>query len=212
MIDFNKNKARVAKDVGWLIPGLNVKRWLFLIFLGSILMVFGLLIIMDTRPVYKIMGIIRQIAFIIPPNIPAIVFIILGLLCFFEGWKKTTLSMMDMDSVKGNSSLLEKLYRRRKLSKGAKIVAIGGGTGLSMLLKGIKKYTSNITAVVTVGDDGGSSGRLRELLQGCISSKKILQSPTLTRQTTHSPSTRGKERERKATSFLERGYFPSIIR
>ena len=48
------------------------------------------------------------------------------------------------------------------IDKGAKIVAIGGGTGLSMLLRGIKKYTNNVTAIVTVGDDGGSSGRLRE--------------------------------------------------
>ena len=67
-----------------------------------------------------------------------------------------------MDSTEGNISVLEKLYRRRKLNKGAKIVAVGGGTGLSMLLRGIKKYTNNITAIVTVGDDGGSSGRLRE--------------------------------------------------
>lgn len=57
---------------------------------------------------------------------------------------------------------METLYRRRKLNKGPKIVAIGGGTGLSTLLKGIKHITNNITAVVTVGDDGGSSGRLRE--------------------------------------------------
>ena len=69
---------------------------------------------------------------------------------------------MDMNSSKGSYSILEKLYRRRKLNKGAKVVAIGGGTGLSMLLRGIKKYTNNITAIVTVGDDGGSSGRLRE--------------------------------------------------
>ena len=58
--------------------------------------------------------------------------------------------------------ILEKLYQKRKLNRGPKIVAIGGGTGLSMLLKGIKNITNNITAVVTVGDDGGSSGRLRE--------------------------------------------------
>ena len=69
---------------------------------------------------------------------------------------------MDMDNKKGNISVLEKLYRRRKLNKGAKIVAIGGGTGLSMLLRGIIKNTNNVTAIVTVGDDGGSSGRLRE--------------------------------------------------
>lgn len=48
------------------------------------------------------------------------------------------------------------------LSKGPKIVVIGGGTGLSVLLRGLKKYTSNITAIVTVADDGGGSGVLRE--------------------------------------------------
>ena len=52
-----------------------------------------------------------------------------------------------------------------RLGKGPKLVAIGGGTGLSTLLKGIKRYTSNITAVVTVADDGGSSGRLRKDLK-----------------------------------------------
>ncbi len=157
-----KNNVKVSKDVGWLIPGLNVKRWLFLIFLGSVLIVLGFLLIADAHLIYRIMGAIKKAAFILPTNILAAIFILIGATIFFKGWKKTTLSMMDMDSSKGNNSLLEKLYRRSKLNKGAKVVAIGGGTGLSMLLKGIKKYTNNITAVVTVGDDGGSSGRLRE--------------------------------------------------
>ena len=159
---FNLKKNDVAKDVAWLIPGLNVKRWLFLIFLGSALIVFGGLIIMDINSIYKILGFIRKAALVLPKDIMALIFITIGAVVFFKGWKKTTLSMMDMDSLKGNTSLLEKLYRRNKLNKGAKVVAIGGGTGLSMLRKGIKKYTNNITAVVTVGDDGGSSGRLRE--------------------------------------------------
>ena len=157
-----KDNVRVTKDVGWLIPGLNVKRWLLLIFLGSVLIVLGLLILADIRPIYMTMELIRKAAMILPSNILAVAFVILGAGIFFKGWQKTTLSIMDMDSRKGNNSLLERLYRRSKLNKGAKIVAIGGGTGLSMLLKGIKKYTNNITAVVTVGDDGGSSGRLRE--------------------------------------------------
>lgn len=54
------------------------------------------------------------------------------------------------------------LHRRVSLAKGPRIVAFGGGTGLSNLLRGLRHYTSNITAVVTVSDDGGSSGRLRE--------------------------------------------------
>lgn len=159
-----KDNVNVAKDVGWLIPGLNVKRWLFLIFLGSVLIVLGFMILADIRPIYMTMELIRKAALVLPSNILAAIFILIGAAIFFKGWKKTTLSIMDMDSSKGNNSLLEKLYRRSKLNKGAKIVAIGGGTGLSMLLKGIKKYTNNITAVVTVGDDGGSSGRLREEL------------------------------------------------
>ena len=163
MFEF-KNNVKVSKDVGWLIPGLNVKRWLFLIFLGSVFIILGFMIILDIRPIYTTMELIRKAALILPSNILAIIFILIGGIIFFKGWKKTTLSIIDMDSSKGNNSLLERLYRRSKLNKGAKIVAIGGGTGLSMLLKGIKKYTNNITAVVTVGDDGGSSGRLREEL------------------------------------------------
>ena len=117
-----------------------------------------------SKDVGWLIPLIRKAALILPSNILAIIFILIGGIIFFKGWKKTTLSIIDMDSSKGNNSLLERLYRRSKLNKGAKIVAIGGGTGLSMLLKGIKKYTNNITAVVTVGDDGGSSGRLREEL------------------------------------------------
>ena len=162
MFKLKNNVDNVKKDVAWLIPGLNVKRWLLLIFLGSIFIILGLMIIADVRPIYKTMEIIQKAALILPSNTLAVIFILIGSFIFFKGWKKTTLSIMDLDSPKGNESLLEKLYRRNKLNKGAKIVAIGGGTGLSMLLKGIKKYTNNITAVVTVGDDGGSSGRLRE--------------------------------------------------
>lgn len=67
---------------------------------------------------------------------------------------------MQLDSQK----LSELLYEQRILIKGPKIVTIGGGTGLSTLLRGLKQYSSNITAVVTVADDGGGSGTLREEL------------------------------------------------
>ncbi|MEJ2563877.1 MAG: YvcK family protein [Anaerolineales bacterium] len=60
--------------------------------------------------------------------------------------------------------LVEAVARHRRLGRGPKIVAIGGGTGLSTLLRGLKKHTGNLTAIVTVADDGGSSGRLRQSL------------------------------------------------
>lgn len=157
-----KENVNVKKEVGWLLPGLEVKRWFLLIFFGSIMIVLGFMVLANVRPIYLTLELIRKAALILPSNVLAAAFIFIGSVIFFKGWQKTTLSIMDMNSTKGNSNILEKLYRRRKLNKGAKVVAIGGGTGLSMLLRGIKRYTSNITAIVTVGDDGGSSGRLRE--------------------------------------------------
>ncbi len=64
----------------------------------------------------------------------------------------------------GFDSLTHNIYTRRMRESGPRVVAIGGGTGLSTLLKGLKTYTDNITAVITVADDGGSSGRLRREL------------------------------------------------
>ena len=61
-------------------------------------------------------------------------------------------------------ALADTIYRRRSRGRGPRIVAIGGGTGLSVLLSGLKAYTDNLSAIVTVGDDGGSSGRLRREL------------------------------------------------
>jgi uncharacterized cofD-like protein len=55
----------------------------------------------------------------------------------------------------------EVLYRRLVLARGPKVVALGGGTGLSLLLRGLRAHTSQVTAVVAVSDDGGSTGRLR---------------------------------------------------
>ena len=149
------------KEAGWLLPGLEVKRWFALIFLGSLLITIGLMILFNLRPVYFIMEFIRKIALTVPTDILSVVVTLLGAYLFFKGWQKTNLSMLDLHNGKEKNTLLETLYRRRKLNRGPKIVAVGGGTGLSMLLKGIKKITNNITAVVTVGDDGGSSGRLR---------------------------------------------------
>lgn len=62
------------------------------------------------------------------------------------------------------AGVVDRLYQKRRLQQGPRVVAIGGGTGLSILLSGLKQYSSNLTAIVTVADDGGSSGRLRREL------------------------------------------------
>ena len=159
MIKNIRKNVKVPEDMMWLIPGLQVKRWFAMIFLGSVIMTFGILILFDIRPVFYTMEFIRKLARNISTEWIAFAIVMFGAGVFFKGWQKTNLSILEGSD---NHSLLENLYRRRKLNRGPKIVAVGGGTGLSMLLRGIKNITNNVTAVVTVGDDGGSSGRLRE--------------------------------------------------
>ena len=161
MSKFTDN-MKMPKDAGWLIPGLQIKRWFLMIFIGAVCMALGLLILCDIRPIYYTMEFVKKFAMRVSTEWIAFAFVMFGSALFFKGWQKTNLSMLNLNNGKENETILEALYRRRKLNRGPKIVAIGGGTGLSMLLKGIKHITNNITAVVTVGDDGGSSGRLRE--------------------------------------------------
>lgn len=159
-----KNAIKMPKDAGWLLPGLEVKRWFLIIIIGTILSTIGLCIILNLKPIYFLINMVMKIAQTVPSEVIGAIFILFGALFFVKGWQKTNYSILDIHTDKNRHALLEDLYRRRKLNRGPKIVAVGGGTGLSTLLKGIKRITNNITAVVTVGDDGGSSGRLREEL------------------------------------------------
>ena len=161
---FNKLFLHIPKDAGWLLPGLEVKRWFVLIITGAIMAAVGLCIIYNLKPVYSLIRMIMKLTQMLPSEIVGWALIVFGAVFFFVGWLKTNYSILDVNNERNRHAVLEDLYRRRKLNRGPKIVAIGGGTGLSTMLKGIKKITNNVTAVVTVGDDGGSSGKLREEL------------------------------------------------
>lgn len=155
---------RYKRMATWLLPGLQIKRWFFLTFFGMIFSTLGIAIMLDLHPIQFSIDVVKLVAMNSPSYYTGTVVIILGILMFLLGWRKTNSSLMDAIDPGDNLQILENLYRRRKLNRGPKVVAIGGGTGLSTLLKGIKHITNNVTAVVTVGDDGGSSGRLREEL------------------------------------------------
>src|SRR3990167_3499395 len=88
--------------------------------------------------------------------------IVLGALIVIYGMKRMLKSFIAVFLPQREKDLVDIMYHYRQLEKGPKIVVIGGGTGLSVLLHGLKEQSSNITAIVTVADDGGSSGRLRE--------------------------------------------------
>lgn len=160
----NRDLKKAHGIFTWLLPGLDVKRWFFFIFVGAVLIAVGLCIFFNLRPIYHLINFTVRIVRteVLSEQITGLVLILLGAYLFLKGWRRANYALLDVENEREKQSVLENLYRRRKLNRGPKIVAIGGGTGLSTMLKGIKKITNNLTAIVTVGDDGGSSGRLRE--------------------------------------------------
>jgi uncharacterized cofD-like protein len=153
---------RVAR---WFTPGLHVKRWLILLMVGMVLVSLGI--------GYALANFYRS-----GPPLPHIFYYLtlqfwnryvrgalfggLGLSIILYALYKLTQSVLGPFLPGRDRALSEIIYNYRFLQKGPRVVALGGGTGLSTLLRGLKKYTGNLTAIVTVADDGGSSGRLRK--------------------------------------------------
>ena len=160
-----KKSYKVNHWYKWLSPGLFVKRWLLLSASGFVLAVLGGAIWVKLTPIYRILEfisvVLENLTKVIPNYISGPIVAIFGLFLLFWGQSRTVGSITDVLKPEGDEELVDMLLARRRLNKGPKIVALGGGTGLSTLLRGLKQYSNNITAIVTVADDGGSSGRLR---------------------------------------------------
>lgn len=149
----------------WLTPGLFVKRWLLLSAFGVILVSLGVAISIRLTPVFFLLQFaeksLQLIAKTVPRYVSGPVALALGLFLIWWGQSRTLGAITEALLPDGDNELVDKLLTHRRLNRGPKLVALGGGTGLSCLLRGLKDYSTNITAVVTVADDGGSSGRLR---------------------------------------------------
>lgn len=140
----------------WMRPGVKIKRWIIFGIFGVLLIAFGFteLVIRRVYDIYyKIFYLCLNLTgiFVIYISVTEIIKSIVVLTS--KGYVRLSLDSRKMESL---------IYEKRLLVKGPKIVVIGGGTGLSTMLRGLKYYTSNITAIVTVADDGGGSGDLRE--------------------------------------------------
>ena len=127
---------------------MQVKRWLFMAIMGVILFGIGSALL----PIEG--GILLRLT--------SLVILLVGLISMVFGIGLMVRSLLEVVYPVHTQDLVEVVFQRRHLERGPKIVVIGGGTGLSTLLHGLKQYTNNITAIVTVADDGGSSGRLRQ--------------------------------------------------
>lgn len=149
----------------WLAPGLFVKRWLLLSAAGVLLALLGVAIWSKRTPVFYITRFMGQLLDTITDWVPNYIsgpmVIGVGFLLILLGQMRTLGAITEVLMPDGDEDLIDVLTAHRRLQRGPKIVVLGGGTGLSTLLRGLKIYSANITAIVTVADDGGSSGRLR---------------------------------------------------
>ena len=142
-------EKRVYNTFKWLYPGIGIKRWVGLSAFGVILLVLGTgYLSLEESWALKALDAVIIVS--------GIIVLILGIKMMIRAF----IAVFMPSSKEG--VLVDIFYQKKHLSRGPKIVTIGGGTGLSVLLRGLKEYTSNISAIVTVADSGGSSGRLRQ--------------------------------------------------
>lgn len=158
----------ILRSLQWLTPGLGIKRWIIPIFLGIVIVSFGLAIF--------VLGIYRQspdlwwIKLLARASLRPLGYSTRALIFGFAGIVLILIGMWGLNRAllapfrRPDWSVFKELAEHRRRDRGPKIVAIGGGHGMATLLRGMKTYSYNITAVVTVADDGGSSGRLRRSL------------------------------------------------
>lgn len=161
----------MRKWYNWLCPGINLKRWLFLFVLGVLLVALGLAFLFN----FQFMGKMEEYLFHVIYRVTGrysnyfvyfigFVMFASGLLAMFRAMRKIIASVVSAVLPDKSRSLMETLFVQHKLTHGPVVTVIGGGTGLSTLLRGMKNITNNCTAVVATGDNGGSSGRLRKEL------------------------------------------------
>ncbi|MEA3560230.1 MAG: YvcK family protein [Candidatus Omnitrophota bacterium] len=135
---------------------MKIKRYIFQFIGGIILLIMGIMLCSMKGQVSS--EAVRVVVY------SGSILIIMGIYFVIRGVRKMLKSLTSLFLPQGKMDLVDFIYRKRKLAVGPKIVVIGGGTGLSTLLRGLKEYTNNITAIVTVADSGGSSGRIRDEL------------------------------------------------
>ena len=160
--------TRSQRAVRWLQPGLVVKRWLLTSGLGLMMALLGAAVWADLKPIYWIVEtlswMLSTITTVLPREITGPLVLIVGIGLVLWGQSRSFGSIQQALAPDKETVLVDALRAKSRLNRGPNIVAIGGGTGLSTLLSGLKRYSSHITAIVTVADDGGSSGVLRREL------------------------------------------------
>ena len=167
---------RALSSLKWLYPGMRVKRWALIAMLGVLVALLGIALMHPAEswdalslPNRLLQWVARMAHISLTAGGVAhwagLSFVVGGIALVVFGFSRLAHSLTSaVFPGDTNLILVDRVYKNRFLAQGARVVVIGGGTGLSTMLRGLKRYTSNITAIVTVADDGGSSGKLQKQL------------------------------------------------
>lgn len=136
------------KLLKWFYPGMKIKRWIAVSVVGVIILSMGFVIIISEEKGKASFG--------------TSVLIIIGVIILITGVKRIINSLITIFLPSTDKELVDIVYKKRQLERGPRVVAIGGGAGLATLLHGLKEYTNNITAIVTVVDEGLISSGIGE--------------------------------------------------
>jgi uncharacterized cofD-like protein len=150
----------------WLTPGLGIKRWLLLLIIGITIISVALAQVIVA--VYRDQGLPDLVYYVTLRFLPLWLRIVIGLLV---GVSTIGIAVLELNrsilapfAGRQHGAFIDVKYNHSFQQRGLKVVALGGGTGLPAVLRALKTETSNLTAIVTMADDGGSSGKLRREL------------------------------------------------
>jgi uncharacterized cofD-like protein len=151
----------------WLLPGLGIKRWMLVVLAGITFVAvgFAILLLDFYRTEFSNQTFLTILSYVslrfLPRILRVVIFGGIGMGILVYGIWGLNRAFLRPFMTPGRN-VVDQLAEYNRRTRGPRVVAIGGGHGLASLLRGLKDHTRNLTAVVTVADDGGSSGRLRE--------------------------------------------------
>ena len=143
----------------WFKSGTKIKRWMFLMLLGIVLVCYGIAKVMVTDQIS-----FKEVAIIIASFVAGFTFTVISMICIQRRTLELFVEESDTRNTEQNGSVKSLIFNKKVYNQGPKVVVIGGGAGLNTVLRGLKNYTDNITAIVTISDYGEETNRARKSL------------------------------------------------
>ena len=144
----------------WFTNESKMKRWILLILIGNVLAIFGMVNLLIGKELN-----FGELAKIILSFVIGFTFVVIGIIFIQKRTLELFVQETDSRSDAKDGNVKSLIFNKKVYDEGPNIVVIGGGAGLDSVLKGLKNYTNNITAIVTISDYGKAASDSRKMLE-----------------------------------------------